>query len=110
MASREHAAIIARAIDQRKLRNQTVKAAKNPAAKFEARAEGDEKRRCDRGNMRKLRAARRSQKKSKGAKPRQRKPGTGWSGAAKPTQRHIRVKSSKRCSGPRNDRECTGYW
>ena len=98
MASREHAAIIARAIDQRKLRNQTVKAAKNPAAKFEARAKGDEKRRRDRDHMRKLRAARRSQKKSKCAKPRQRKPGTGWSGAAKPTQRHIRVKSSKRCA------------
>ena len=111
MAMPVPAEIIAETIRQRELRNQALKAAKNPGARFEARSAADEERRRVRDAMRKHRAAKRSHTvvfsaktksqantKAKAkttatvmakAKASERKPGERGSSAAKPTSRHI---------------------
>ena len=82
MSSPANAASVAEAIRDRKLRNEALKAAKKPAAKFESRSPADEERRRVRDAMRNHRATKRCAKKSNPAKPRQRRPSKRGSSAA----------------------------
>ena len=103
MLASSRARAIAQAIDGRKQRNATLKASKNPLAKFESRAAADDERRRVRDAVRKHRAAKRAaaklcRKKRSVAKPTRRKrPNTR--SAAKPTSRHIPVN----CCGRRKN-------
>ena len=92
---------IAKAIKNRKQRNETLKASKNPLAKFESRTPADERRRRMRDAVRKHRAATHAAaklcpKKRRVAKPTRRKRSYG---SAKHDARHIPVN----CCGRRKN-------